>query len=188
MTDIQAAVGRVQLGRLPRLVERAARAGGPLPPILAGPPLELPEEPPGARSNWQSLCVRLPDGRIDRQRRSSSAWPTAASRRGRGPGCAHREPAYASEPWRAARSGLAQSERPRTGVSCSRSTTTSARSSRAASSPRSARRSGPDARPDQRAWLTKVARSRSSCSSGGSRRPGRSGPRWRCRSPSSGTR
>ncbi len=98
LTDIQAAVGREQLKRLAGLVaerrslaERYAKILG----RVAG--LGLPHEPAWARSNWQSYCVRLPDG-VDRDR-------LQAQLRGRGvdtrPGimCAHLEPAYASEPW-----------------------------------------------------------------------------------------
>ena len=62
MTDIQAAVGRVQLQRLPGMIverrELADRYGALLKHI---PDLEIRHEPEWARSNWQSYCVRLPD-------------------------------------------------------------------------------------------------------------------------------
>ena len=58
MTDIQAAVGRKQLERLPELVSRrralAARYGELLGNFEG---LRLPAEPDWARSNWQSYCV-----------------------------------------------------------------------------------------------------------------------------------
>lgn len=63
MTDLQAALGRVQLTRLESIVtERralAARYGALLARI---PGLSLPQEPPWARSNWQSYTVGLPAG------------------------------------------------------------------------------------------------------------------------------
>jgi perosamine synthetase len=62
MTDIQAAVGREQLKRLPGIVAQrrrlAARYRELLAPIAG---LTLPSEPAWARSNWQSFAVRLPD-------------------------------------------------------------------------------------------------------------------------------
>jgi perosamine synthetase len=58
MTDLQAALGRVQLGRLPGLVAERRRLVEELRARL--PELAFPVEPAWARSNWQSLCVRLP--------------------------------------------------------------------------------------------------------------------------------
>ena len=62
MTDIQASVGRVQLGRLEGIIRRrrelAARYGALLAGMAAVTP---PAEPEWARSNWQSYCVRLAD-------------------------------------------------------------------------------------------------------------------------------
>ena len=62
MTDIQAAVGREQLKRLPAIVaerrDLAARYGELLADV---PGLGLPHEPSWARSNWQSYCVQLPE-------------------------------------------------------------------------------------------------------------------------------
>ena len=61
MTDIQAAVGREQLKRLPSLIEcRRAAAEGYRHLLAPIPGLTLPFEPEWARSNWQSYCVRLP--------------------------------------------------------------------------------------------------------------------------------
>jgi dTDP-4-amino-4,6-dideoxygalactose transaminase len=58
MTDVQAAIGRVQLGRLPELIGERRRLVEELRARL--PELAFPVEPAWARSNWQSLCVRLP--------------------------------------------------------------------------------------------------------------------------------
>ena len=61
MTDIQAAVGREQLRRLPDIVaQRRALAGGYRELLAGHAGLELPREPEWARTNWQSYCVRLP--------------------------------------------------------------------------------------------------------------------------------
>jgi dTDP-4-amino-4,6-dideoxygalactose transaminase len=109
LTDLQAAVGREQLKRLPqvisdrrRLAERYQRMLGALPGV------SLQHQPGWARSNWQSFCVRLPEKADQRHVMQSLADAGVSSRRG--VMCAHREPAYAQEPWAAAPSGLRQSE------------------------------------------------------------------------------
>jgi dTDP-4-amino-4,6-dideoxygalactose transaminase len=98
MTDIQAAVGRVQLARLPAMLERRRAQVRRYAALLSGVPgLVLPREPAWARSNWQSYCVRLPE-RVD-QRRAMQALSDAGIATRRGVTCAHREPVYAVEPW-----------------------------------------------------------------------------------------
>jgi dTDP-4-amino-4,6-dideoxygalactose transaminase len=111
LTDLQAAIGRVQLTRLPGTVARrreiAARYHARLRGIAG---LHLPFEPAWARSNWQSYCVRLPKG-VDQSRVMQSMLDEGISTR-RGVMCAHLEPAYAREPWRAPScDALAVSER-----------------------------------------------------------------------------
>ncbi|WJH38150.1 DegT/DnrJ/EryC1/StrS family aminotransferase (plasmid) [Aliirhizobium terrae] len=62
MTDLQAAVGRVQLRRLPELIAHRRRLAEQYRRELATiPDITAPIEPAWARSNWQSFCVRLPD-------------------------------------------------------------------------------------------------------------------------------
>ena len=94
LSDIQAAVGRAQLARLPEVLERhralARRYQERLPAI---PGLGLPREPAWAKSNWQSFCVRLPDGCDQRAVMQAMLDRGVATRRG--VMCAHREPAYA---------------------------------------------------------------------------------------------
>ena len=96
MTDVQAAVGRKQLERLPDLV----------PVVGAWPPamrellgdiegLGLPVEPDWARSNWQSYCVRLPD-RVD-QKAVMQAFLDQGIATRRGIMCSHREAPYSGE-------------------------------------------------------------------------------------------
>lgn len=68
MTDMQAAIGREQLKRLPGIVIRRRALAARYRKALAGiDGVTPPEEPGWARSNWQSYCVRLSDG-IDQQR------------------------------------------------------------------------------------------------------------------------
>lgn len=60
MTDIQAAIGRVQLRRLPGLLEERRRLAENYTRSLAGiPGLEPPFVPPGSRPNYQSYAVRV---------------------------------------------------------------------------------------------------------------------------------
>jgi perosamine synthetase len=98
MTDIQAAVGREQIKRLPEIVERRRYLAQRYYEQLADVPgLKLPTEPPWARSNWQSYCVRLPE-QVDQQHVMQTMLDAGISTR-RGIMCAHREPAYQVEAW-----------------------------------------------------------------------------------------
>jgi dTDP-4-amino-4,6-dideoxygalactose transaminase len=97
MTDIQAAIGREQLKRFPEIIERRRFLAGRYRELLADVPgIVLPEEPRWARTNWQSYCVRLPDGRDQRQVMQAMLDAGVATRRG--VMCAHREPAYVDVP------------------------------------------------------------------------------------------
>lgn len=83
MTDIQAAVGRVQLERLPEVVQERRRLvevyrSGLGPAGLVA----LPTEPTWARSNWQSFSVGLPDGCDQRAVMQRLLDSGVASRRG----------------------------------------------------------------------------------------------------------
>ena len=98
MTDIQAAVGREQLKRIPEIVARRRQQVERYRALLAGVPgLELPEEPEWARSNWQSFCVRLPIG-CDQQKVMQTMLDAGVATR-RGVMCAHREIAYGRGTW-----------------------------------------------------------------------------------------
>ncbi len=95
MTDIQAAVGREQLKRLPEIVARRRALAESYRELLAEVPgVGLPVEPAWARSNWQSFLVRLPEG-CDQRHVMQCMLERGVSTR-RGIMCAHREPAYAS--------------------------------------------------------------------------------------------
>lgn len=94
LTDVQAAVGREQLKRLDEIVSRRrelAEAYGAKLASVSG--ITAPEEPSWARTNWQSYCVRLPEG-AEQIRVMQRMLDQGVSTR-RGIMCVHREPAYA---------------------------------------------------------------------------------------------
>lgn len=96
MTDMQAAIGRKQLERLPELVARRRRLASRYNEVLGNiEGLRLPFEPAWARSNWQSYCVRLPDWTNQRSVMQNLLDQGIATRRGIM--CSHREPPYAQE-------------------------------------------------------------------------------------------
>ncbi len=98
LTDIQAAVGREQLKRLPGVLERRQhRACRYLDALADVAGLTLPVVPPWARTNWQSFCVRLADG-IDQKTVMQRLLDQGIASR-RGVMCAHREAAYTRETW-----------------------------------------------------------------------------------------
>ena len=98
MTDIQAAVGREQLKRLPSILARRRTLAARYHKLLSTiPGLGPPAQPAWARSNWQSYCVRLPEGCDQRQVMQAMLEAGISTRRA--VMCAHREPAYRKEPW-----------------------------------------------------------------------------------------
>jgi perosamine synthetase len=93
MTDMQAAVGREQLKRLPAIITRRRFLARRYREMLASlPGVTLPSEPSWARSNWQSYCVRLPKECNQRQVMQQLLDQGIATRRG--VMCSHREPPY----------------------------------------------------------------------------------------------
>lgn len=99
MTDLQAAVGRVQLARLPEIVRQRREVALRYHHGLASHPgLRPPLEPVWARSNWQSFCVGLP--KACDQAKVMQALLDAGITTRRGIMCAHREPAYKNDHWR----------------------------------------------------------------------------------------
>lgn len=108
MTDIQAAVGREQLKRLPVMLERRRMLAGRYAELLSGiPGIGLPKQPSWARSNWQSYCVRLPQ-QFDQHCFMQNLLDEGISTR-RGVMCTHREPAFDSMP-QCVRFSLTESE------------------------------------------------------------------------------
>jgi perosamine synthetase len=96
MTDIQAAIGRRQLERLSEIVTRRRALAAVYTHLLAEVPgVKPPHEPAWARSNWQSYCVRLPDGVNQRRVMQSMLEGGVATRRG--VMCSHLEAPYAGK-------------------------------------------------------------------------------------------
>ena len=102
MTDIQAAVGLVQLGRLDGIVAAPPRARRPLPGAagrLAG--LRPVRDPAYGTTNFQSFWVLLPERGAARHEVLAALAEAGISAR-RGIMAAHLEPAYAGHPHGAA--------------------------------------------------------------------------------------
>ena len=94
MTDMQAAIGRRQLQRLPEIVARRRALAARYAAVLAEiPGVRPPVEPDWARSNWQGYSVRLPDG-ADQERVMQAMLDRGVATR-RGVMCAHLEGAFA---------------------------------------------------------------------------------------------
>lgn len=97
LTDIQAAIGRCQLNRLPDMVaERRALAGAYSQALARIPGLVVPQDRTDTRTNWQSYCILLPAG-ADQRGVMQRLLDVGISTR-RGVMCIHREPAYANPP------------------------------------------------------------------------------------------
>jgi dTDP-4-amino-4,6-dideoxygalactose transaminase len=107
MTDLQAAVGREQLKRLPGIVARRRELASLYHERLAGVPgVTLPREPSWARTNWQSFAIELaPD--LDQLAVMQSMLDAGVAAR-RGVMCSHREIPYASSDGSLRRSEHAQ--------------------------------------------------------------------------------
>lgn len=107
MTDIQAAVGREQIKRLPSIIEQRRTLADRYKQILGLiPGIGIPREPEWTRSNWQSFCVRLPGTCRQRDVMQRMLAQGVATRRAIM--CSHREAAYHDIPLRFA---LPESER-----------------------------------------------------------------------------
>jgi dTDP-4-amino-4,6-dideoxygalactose transaminase len=99
MTDVQAAMGREQLKKLQDIVARRREMAGRYMTLLATeiPGIGLPAEPEFAQSNWQSFCVRLPEGANQMKVMQEMLDADIATRRG--VMCAHREESYPEGTW-----------------------------------------------------------------------------------------
>lgn len=99
MTDIQAAVGLVQLGRLEAIVERRRELARRYQQLLAGVPgLQMIADPPYGTTNFQSFWVLLPDAfPVSRNELLQRMLDRGISPR-RGIMASHLEPAYAGHP------------------------------------------------------------------------------------------
>jgi dTDP-4-amino-4,6-dideoxygalactose transaminase len=94
MTDMQAAVGREQLRRLPAIIARRRALANRYRMMLSDfPAVRVPQEPDWARSNWQSYCVEL-NTDIDQRVLMQHMLDRGIATR-RGIMCAHLEGAHA---------------------------------------------------------------------------------------------
>jgi perosamine synthetase len=101
MTDVQAAIGREQLKRLPEIIRRRRELADRYHELLDNiDGIVLPYEPNYARSNWQTYLVQLPKGLNQREVMQALLDRGISTRRA--VMNSHREPAYQSEPWRCA--------------------------------------------------------------------------------------
>lgn len=100
LTDVQAAIGIEQLRRVPEIIKRRRELAETYATLLAEfiPEVLPPQEPRWARTNWQSYCVRLPEGSDQRAVMQHMLDCGIATRRGIM--CIHREAAYANLPLR----------------------------------------------------------------------------------------
>lgn len=95
MTDIQAAVGLVQLGKLPQMVERRRELARGYQEMLAGiPGLRTITDPAYGKTNFQSFWVLLPDNYSLTRDQLLRVMADAGISARRGIMAAHREPAY----------------------------------------------------------------------------------------------
>lgn len=112
MTDMQAAVGREQLKRLPGIVATRRALADRYRALLSDVPgLGLPTEPSYARSNWQSFWVELPPSCGQKAVMQALLDRGVSSRRGIMN--AHREAPYRrpGKPWQLPNSEHAQDRR-----------------------------------------------------------------------------
>jgi perosamine synthetase len=96
MTDVQAAIGSVQLAKLPEMIARRRHLADRYHAGLAGiPGLQLPTDPAWGETNHQSYWVVLPDeAEIERNAVMATLLEEGISTR-RGIMAAHLEPAFA---------------------------------------------------------------------------------------------
>jgi len=100
MTDMQAAMGRTQLARLPQTIAtRRALAERYRAALSEHPILSPPHEQPWMRANFQSYPLRIrPGARLSQVEIMQHLLDRGVASR-RGVGNAHMEPAYAGTPW-----------------------------------------------------------------------------------------
>jgi perosamine synthetase len=96
MTDIQAAIGLVQLRKLPRMVARRRELAERYQGLLAGAPgLLMADDPPYGETNYQSFWTLLPEESAVTRDELLRLLANAGISARRGIMAAHLEPAYA---------------------------------------------------------------------------------------------
>jgi dTDP-4-amino-4,6-dideoxygalactose transaminase len=115
MTDIQAAIGREQLQRLPAIVARRRELGARYDEALRSiDGVIVPREPQWARTNWQSYAVRL--GAWIDQRTAMQRMLDAGIATRRGAMNVHREASYPAGTWKAGSALVAGEEAQETAI------------------------------------------------------------------------
>jgi len=99
MTDVQAAMGREQLKKLPEIVARRREMVKRYWTMLSKkiPGIGLPSESEWAKSNWQSFCVRLPE-QVNQVTVMQEMLDAGIATR-RGVMCTHREETFIQGCW-----------------------------------------------------------------------------------------
>lgn len=101
MTDVQAAIGLVQLGKLGEMVDRRRALAGEYIEALGGiPGLILPSDPPYGTTNFQSFSVILTEEFPTKRNDLMAELQADGISSRRGVMASHREPAYADQPSR----------------------------------------------------------------------------------------
>jgi dTDP-4-amino-4,6-dideoxygalactose transaminase len=99
MTDVQAAIGLVQLDKIPEMVARRRALAAEYTAALASVPgLMLPCDPPYGTTNYQSYSVILTDEYPTSRDDLMQALLAEGISSRRGVMAAHREPAFADHP------------------------------------------------------------------------------------------
>ena len=98
MTDVQAAIGLVQLGKLSKLVAHRREQAHRYQHLLSAAGLQMIQDPSHGKTNFQSFWILLPDDSpVSRDGLLSTLADAGVSGR-RGIMAAHLEPAYADHP------------------------------------------------------------------------------------------
>ena len=98
LTDIQAAVGRVQLKKLSEIITRRRKLAKNYFDLFSNSnSIILPHEPIWAKTNWQSFCIRLP--KTVKQKTIMELLLDNGIATRRGVMCTHLEPAYINVSW-----------------------------------------------------------------------------------------
>ena len=98
LTDIQAAIGLVQLNRLDEIVLQRRNLAETYKKLLEGVNgIFTPSDRSNTLTNWQSYCIRIDDS-FNTKKIMQQLLDVGISTR-RGILCAHMEPAYGVEPW-----------------------------------------------------------------------------------------
>jgi len=97
MTDIQAAVGRVQLKKLSQILMKRREKAFNYNRLLNESNFSLPYEPIWAKSNWQSYCIGLPEN--VQQSKIIKFLKNEGISTKRGVMNSHEQKAYKVEPW-----------------------------------------------------------------------------------------